>query len=242
MIALSAGSGATTNSPKMKMKTYVDNTYWGYIIRGAGLRNLINLPSQLIAAGVGLVLVLSSLVFWLVTGTTLVTHFGGLEYGMSIALFLFGLVLIWFASHGTDFELHANVETKELNEMVRNSKGQTRLLRTIPFIEVASVFIDRPTRSGDKARLSLRLRNCSKVVVIATDIEDNLRPIHARLVRDVLPMAQGAYAKEHCETNLIEPMLNTVMPRRVVSNRPARGFMFRKAQGVVIPRRVMMAA
>ncbi len=245
MVAIHAGIGAGSygakKAGKSPEKTRIDPMFWGYIIRGSGLGNVVTLASQIAAAGVGTMLVLSSLIFWSVTGTAHVVHFGGLEYGMSIVLFLFGMVLIWFASHGTNFEFHVNIKDQELREMVRNAKGKTRLLRVIPFDNVSSVFLDRPTQSGGKVRLSLRLRSCSKVVAIATDTENKLQPIHAQLVRDVLPMAQGAYAQAHVGNTLFEPMLNTVIPRRVVTRPPVRGFMFAKAQGVIVPRRVVLA-
>ncbi len=239
-----ANIGAIVSGPNVKDRTYVDNTFWGYIIRGAGLGNLINMSAQIVAAGVGVFLVLTSIIFWLVMGTAVQAHFGGLEYGMSIALSLFGLVLIWFASHGVDFELHVNVEERALYEILRNSKGKVRVLQTIPFDTVASVFIDRPQKSGGRARLTLRLRHTPKNVVIATDVEHNLRPILMHLVRDVLPAATGEYAHNNGSqhASIFDAEFPQVMPRRVISKRNARGFMFKPAQGIVLPRRVSMAA
>lgn len=239
-----ANISAIVSGPNVKDRTYFDNTFWGYIIRGAGLGNLINMSAQFVAAGGGILLVLASIIFWLVMGTAIQAHFGGLEYGMSIPLFLFGMVLIWFASHGTDFEFHVNVEERALYEIVRNSKGKARVLQTIPFDTVASAYIDHPQKAGGRARLILRLRHTSKNVVIATDEERNLRPILMRLVRDVLPAATGEYAQntgsQHAPN--FDAEFPQVMPRRVISKRPARGFMFIQAQGIVQPRRISMVS
>jgi hypothetical protein len=204
----------------------VDTTFWGYIIRGHGLADRVTVISQYAAAIVGILLVIGAIVFWLVPVTNMAVDFGGLQYGMSIALFLFGLVLVWFASHGTEFEYHIDLEKREVREVLRNGKGVARPTRKLDFADVGSVFIDRSGSGATPASLTLRYKRTSQVFVVARDVESNLRPLMERLGRDILP--------------------GSLEPVRTVPVRAKRGFLIGKAKGVVerniAPRRVSLAA
>jgi len=195
-----------------KPATKVNETYWGYIVRCDTCDRTLALVFQWGAAIVGGVLVLASLGFWALPGSILSPELVSFKMAMVSLFGVFGVTLVWYASHGTKYEIQVDLAKLEIREALRNTKGVARVQARIPFGKIGSVFIDRTQKENGKVRLVMRLGNSAQVIEVAQDREENLTELRDRLGRDLL----GRNA-----------------PMRTKAN---RGYILEGAEGVIKPK------
>lgn len=186
-------------------------TYWGYIIRCQTCDRSFAILMQWGAAILGVSLLVAVLGLWTMPGSAVSQDILGFKLGISTVMGVIGITLVWFASHGTYYEVQVDLARLELREALRNNRGVARIQNRIKFEDVDAVYIDRSAGEAAKARLLVRLAASSKVLEVATDYEENLKHLHARLGRDILGMPHLKPAKAN------------------------RGFKFKGAVGVVPP-------
>ncbi len=172
-------------------------TYWGYIIRCRECDRSIAIILQWFSAFMGVSLLIAAFGFWTLPGSMVTSEVLGFKLGVSSVMAVFGMALVWFASHGTNYEVQVDLAAMELREVLRNNRGTARIQNRIKFEDIDAVYIDRTAGEEAKARLMLRLDASSQLVEIASDYEDNLTRLHARLGRDIL----GLKAEKHSKAN-----------------------------------------
>lgn len=163
-------------------------TYWGYIIRCQTCDRSIAILMQWGAAILGVSLLVAAFGLWTMPGSAMSQDVLGFKLGVSTVMGVLGMALVWFASHGTYYEVQVDLARLELREALRTSRGVARVQNRVKFEDVDAVYIDRSAGEGAKARLLVRLAASSKVIEIASDYEENLTHLHARLGRDILGM------------------------------------------------------
>lgn len=188
-----------------------DETYWGYIVRCHNSDRSLAILMLWMAAIMGVGLLIAAFGIWTLPGSMMTQEVVGFKLGFSTIMGVIGMTLVWFASHGTNFEVQVDLARLELREVLRNSRGTARVQARIKFEDIDAVYIDRTAGENAKARLMVRMATSSKAVEIAKDFEENLTRLHIRLGRDVL----GMIAEKPAKAN--------------------RGFMFEAAKGVVGP-------
>ena len=188
-----------------------DETYWGYIIRCKNSDRSLAIVMQLVAAVMGAALLIAAFGIWTLPGSMMTQDVFSFKLGFSTILAVVGMALIWFASHGTNYEVQIDLPRLELREVLRNNRGDARVQDRIKFEDIDAVYIDRSAGENAKARLMVRMAASSKVIVVAKDYEENLTQIQTRLGRDVL----GKIVEKPAKAN--------------------RGFLFEAAKGVVEP-------
>lgn len=186
-------------------------TYWGYIIRSQSNERSVSIVLQWVAAFMGVSLLIAALGLWILPGSSLSQDVFGFKLGITTLMAVIGVMLVWFASHGTNYEVQLDLTRQELREALRNKRGHARVHNRLKFEDIDAVIIDRAAGEGQKARLLLRLADTSKMIEIARDYEENLTHLQARLGRDILGLAHEMPKKEN------------------------RGFMFAGAKGVIAP-------
>ncbi len=172
-------------------------TYWGYIIRCQDSDRSVAIVLQWVSAFMGVSLLIAAFGFWTLPGSMVSSDVFGFKLGISSVMAVFGMALVWFASHGTIYEVQVDLARMELREVLRNNRGTARVQHRIKFEDIDAVFIDRTAGENVKARLMLRLDASSKMVEIASDFEENLKRLHARLGRDVLGLKAEKQSKEN---------------------------------------------
>lgn len=187
-----AGDDAALQTPLRRScnPVMLDETYWGYIVRSNARPRSSAILMQWLSGFVGVSLVASAIGFWVVPGSAFSPDLALMKYVISAALASFGVLLVWYASQGTCYELQVDVAHNELREAVRNKKGQVRLLSRVPFQEIGSVCIDRSAgREGTDVPLLLRYRDTAQVIEVARACEYELVDLRDRLARDILGMS-----------------------------------------------------
>jgi len=177
---------ATDNVSNVSATTSINETYWGYIVRCASCDRSMAVVFQWIAAVMGGAMVLASVGFWAIPGSMMSPDVASFKLAMASLLGVFGVTLIWYASHGTEYETQLDLARFELREVLRNKSGVARVQSRIKFEEVDAVFIDRSFVKGDKVRLLVRLMNTAQVIEVARDYEEKLIRLRDRLGRDIL--------------------------------------------------------
>lgn len=195
-----------------KSATQVSETFWGYIVRCNTCDRPMAVFFQWGAAIVGGLLVLASLGFWALPGSMLSPELISFKMAMVSLFGVFGVTLVWYASHGTKYEIQVDLAKLEIREVLRNSKGVARIQSRIPFEKIGSVFIDRSQKVNGKVRLVMRLGNSAQVLEVARDQEENLTGLRDKMGRDLL----GRNA-----------------PMRTKAN---RGYILEGAEGVIKPK------
>lgn len=199
---------------KRESVTTINETYWGYIVRCNTCDRSLAVVIQWIAALTGVSLVIASLGLWALPGSVMSPDVASFKLAIASLMGVFGVTLIWYASHGTKYEIQMDLARLEVREVLRNSKGEARVQNSLPFEKIGSVFMDRAQKDNGKVALVLRLGNSAQVIEIARDYEENLTALRDRLGRDL--MGKNA-------------------PMRTKAN---RGYILDGAQGVIKPKMI----
>ncbi len=199
---------------KNKPATKVSETFWGYIVRCNSCDRPMAVFLQWVAAISGGLLVVASLGFWAMPGSLFAPELISFKMALVSLFGVFGVTLIWYASHGTKYEIQVDLAKLEIREVLRNNKGVARIQNRIPFEKIGSVFIDRTQKEKGMVRLVMRLGNSAQVIEVARDQEENLTGLRDKMGRDLL----GRNA-----------------PMRTKAN---RGYILEGAEGVIKPKAI----
>lgn len=172
-------------------------TYWGYIIRSENCDRSFAIMLQWASAFLGISLLVAAFGLWVLPGSMVSSDIVGFKLGISSLMVVLGMALVWFASHGTFYEVQIDLARMELREVLRNNRGAARVQNRIKFEDIDAVYIDRSAGKNAKARLMLRLNASSQLIEIASDYEENLIRLHTRLGRDLLGQKAKKSAKEN---------------------------------------------
>jgi len=211
MTATDSTFGATAKHTSV---TSINETYWGYIVRCNTCDRSLAVVIQWVAALTGVSLIVASLGLWALPGSVMSPDVASFKLAIASLMGVFGVTLIWYASHGTKYEIQMDLARLEVREVLRNSKGAARVQNRLPFEKIGSVFMDRGQKDNGKVALVLRLGNSAQVIEIARDYEENLTALRERLGRDL--MGKNA-------------------PMRTKAN---RGYILDGAQGVIKPKMI----
>lgn len=189
-------------------------TYWGYIVRCQDCDRSLAIVLQWVSAFTGVTLLIAAFGFWTLPGSSVSADVIGFKLGISSVMAVVGMALVWFASHGTIYEVQIDLARNELREVLRNNRGTARVQKRVKFEDIDSIYIGRPKGSGDaevKSQLIVRLDASSLLIVVANDFEENLTRLQTRMSRDIL----GPRAEKPAKAN--------------------RGFQIAGAKGLISP-------
>ena len=168
----------------------VTETYWGYVIHDDRQRlSRESLGTSALRFG-GLILILTAYGQWLLPGALYAGDATVAKAVLSFFLGAIGAAVYWFASGGSDTDLHVDLTRREIRVARRNARDQARLQAVLPMANIAGTFIARPRDGDGPAQLFLRLRDREAVVHVADGDEDDLLILHRRLAHDLRPLEE----------------------------------------------------
>ncbi len=195
--------------PDSRASVSRDETFWGYIIRdrtGAGTWSLI---AKSLAGVIGIALLVGATGLWVLAGSIYTQDVVVFKLGLTAVMALIAVLLLRFARNGNKYEVQIDLNRLELREATRNDNGQAKVYSRTKFSKFDAVILQRSVNPQQKSRLLLRLQETSQTIEVAQDFEIHLLALKDRLTKDIIA--------RKCP----------------VQKRPARGFMFKGAQGVV---------
>lgn len=163
----------------------VEDIYWGYIVK-SGRRPPIGVVvaqalsfffgACFLTAGIG-ILMMPTLMF---DG-----DLGPMRIGSAVLFGAVSVYLLWFASRGSQPELHIDTSVGEIREVICNRAGRPTTVGCYGFDTIGGVFMEQhPTENT--ASLVLRYRNTAQTVSVAEGIEAQLIPLRDRLGQDLM--------------------------------------------------------
>jgi hypothetical protein len=164
----------------------VDETYWGYVVRGTENEPLRVQIAQGMAWFTGICFAIATLGMWAIPLTRFQGDVLPMKLGATILLAGIATYLLWFASRGTRSELHFDTRLGEVREIVRNQAGRPTLVGRYGFDAIGGVHIDRSATHHGQACLVLRQGNTSQFVPVAWGKESQLLGLRDRLGHDLM--------------------------------------------------------
>lgn len=174
----------------------VDETYWGYVVRGTEDAPLRVQIAQGMAWFTGIGFAIATLGMWAIPLTQFQGDVLPMKLGATILLAGIATYLLWFASRGTRSELHFDTRLGEVREIVRNQAGRPTLVGRYGFDAIGGVHIDRSATQHGQACLVLRQGNTSQFIPVAWGPECQLLSLRDRLgldlmIRPLTPLRQS---------------------------------------------------
>lgn len=163
----------------------IEESYWGYTVRGTGLAPPTVRVTQTLAWAIGFAALIAAGCIWFAPDVLPMDDpFLG-RLGTSGMLVAFAALLLWFAGRGAWAETQVDLSLAEVREVVRSHDGKPRLVARYPFADIGSVFLDRSHAPSGQARLVLRYRNTAVTLAVAAGPADALTSLRDRLGRDL---------------------------------------------------------
>ncbi len=170
---------------KPKPPFSVEDAYWGYIIRSDKGESLgfVMLQSASFLVGVGFLIAAVSMIALspLVFGAAL-TPF---RAGASVLFGAAAAYLLWFASRGTQTEVHIDTSAREIREVIRNRAGRPTTVGTHDFATMTDVFVQDDDES-EGAMLVVQDHDNALSICLAKAPHAQLGALQDRVARDVL--------------------------------------------------------
>ncbi|SFS07810.1 hypothetical protein [Yoonia litorea] len=164
-------------------KLSVDAKDWGYVIRAGHTAPMDVLIGQILAFFFGVCFVTAGLGLLLLPGLFVADEAGPMRLG---AAGLFGAgaaYLLWFASRGSQTEVHINLESREMTEVIGNRVGKPTLLDRFAFDDIGGVFVEA---SAGRSPAQLVVGYRGSMVLVAEGTVEELTPLRAQLARDLM--------------------------------------------------------
>lgn len=168
----------------------LEETHWGYVLRGSERPPLMLVAGQVLSWGLGALCLLGAITPWLVPGSALGAGGMDLKLGLSAILLSAAATLLWYASRGISPQWQIDTTRGELREVLRNAAGRPTVLAHYGFDAIGGVVMDRASLRGrlphGHACLVLRLGNSTRLLPLISGPEAALVPLRDRLGRDLI--------------------------------------------------------
>ncbi|MDX8352234.1 hypothetical protein [Cognatiyoonia sp. IB215182] len=163
----------------------VEDTFWGYIVRSGKGPSLGVAIAQAVSFFFGVCLLTAAAGILILPALFFDGGIGTMRLGAAAMFGGFAAYLLWFASRGTQAEVHVDTSVGELREVICNRAGKPTTVGSYGFDTISGVHLDTDEASN-KAVLSLRYRNTSQSVMVAEGTEAQLVGLRDRLASDLM--------------------------------------------------------
>ena len=163
----------------------VEDIYWGYIIRSGKGPSMGVALAQAVCFFFGVCLLTAAAGILVLPTLFFDGGFGTMRIGSAALFGAFAGYLLWFASRGTQAEVHVDTSTGEIREVICNRAGKPTTVSAFGFETIGGVFLNADPKSGIHV-LSLRYRNTAQTVTVAEGTEAQLIALRNRLAHDLM--------------------------------------------------------
>ncbi len=190
-----SASAANYHGELAKPSTFaVEDIFWGYMVRSGRGPSFGVAMGQAVSFFFGVCLLTASLGILVLPALFFDGDLGAMRIGSAV---LFGAVaayLLWFASRGTQSEVHVDISLGEIREVICNRAGKPTTVGCYDFDSISGVLMDESEATG-LAQLVLCYGNTSQTVSVAEGTVAQLIPLRDRLAHDLLGRAMSSGAK-----------------------------------------------
>lgn len=163
----------------------VEDVYWGYIVRSGRGPSFGVLLGQAFSFFFGVCFLTAALGILLLPTLFFGAEFSPMRIGSATLFGALASYLLWFASRGTEAEVHVDTSMSEIREVICNRAGRPTTVETYSFDSIGGIFVTEADTDG-QATLALRYRNTDQTVAVAEASPAQLVQLRDRLGRDLL--------------------------------------------------------
>ncbi|MEL6840479.1 MAG: hypothetical protein AAFP85_14395 [Pseudomonadota bacterium] len=163
----------------------VEEIYWGYIIRAGHGPSLGVAIAQAVCFFFGVCLLTAAAGLLVLPALFFDGGIGTMRLGAAALFGGFATYLLWFASRGTQAEVHVDTSIGEVREVICNRAGKPTTVGAFGFDTIGGIYLNTD-ESTDRAILSLQYRNTSQTVMVAEGTEAQLVSLRDRLASDLM--------------------------------------------------------
>ncbi len=161
----------------------VQSQPWGYVIRSGNKPPMDVLIGQVIAYFIGVCFFTAGLGLLLLPNLFASSDLGAMRLGAAALLGAGAAYLLWFASRGSQVEVHVDTAAREILEVIQNRVGKPSIISRYPFGDIGGVYLD--TAAGlAPAQLVLGYRG--QMILVAEGSSDELTILRTQLSRDLM--------------------------------------------------------
>ena len=171
----------------------VEDIFWGYKIRSGNGAPFSVMFGQAVCFFLGVCLMTATFGVLVLPTLFFDGDAGIMRAGAAALMGATAFYLLWFASRGTQTEVHVDTQQNEIREVVCNRSGKPTIVATYAFEEIGGVYLDIE-EAGGQTNLSLGYSDTSQTIAVATGTEAQLLPLRDRLARDLLDMSEAEAA------------------------------------------------
>jgi hypothetical protein len=177
--------------PKPPFST--EDAYWGYIIRSDKGESLGFVMLQSASFLLGVTFMVAALSIIVMSPVTLGAELTPFRLAASVLFGAAAAYLLWFASRGTQTEVHIDTSVREIREVIRNRAGRPTTVGTHDFGAMTDVFVQDDDES-DGAMLVVQDHDNALSICLAKAPHAQLGALQDRVARDVLGDPQARIA------------------------------------------------
>ncbi len=163
----------------------VEDIYWGYMIRSGRGPSLGVALAQAVCFFFGVCLLTAAVGILILPTLFFDGDLSSMRVGSAVLFGAFAMYLLWFASRGTQSEVHVDTSVGEIREVICNRAGKPTTVGAYGFDTIGGVHLE-PAKDIGTATLSLRYRNTSQTVCVAEGTEAQLIGLRDRLAHDLM--------------------------------------------------------
>ncbi|WP_341366362.1 hypothetical protein [Yoonia sp. BS5-3] len=168
----------------------VEDMYWGYAIRSGSGPSFGVALAQAVCFFFGVCLLTAAVGILVLPALFFDGGFGAMRLGSAALFGAFSAYLLWFASRGTQSEVHVDTSVGEIREVICNRAGKPSTVGSYGFDTIGGIHLE-PAKDNGVATLFLRYRNTSQTVCVAEAPEAQLVGLRDRLAQDLMVNING---------------------------------------------------
>ncbi|KJZ20342.1 hypothetical protein TW80_05920 [Loktanella sp. S4079] len=169
----------------------VEDTFWGYQIKSGRSPALGVVLAQILSYLFGASFMIAAVSILAMPVLFFDGNIGVIRIMASVLFGAVGFYLLWFASRGSQAEVHIDTSVGEIREVITNRAGRPTTIGAYGFDAISSVGIE-PQSESAVAALVLEYRDSGQRVSVAEGIEAQLVPLRDRLAQDLMVETRSA--------------------------------------------------
>ncbi|SFR41737.1 hypothetical protein SAMN04488005_1685 [Yoonia tamlensis] len=162
----------------------VEDTFWGYQIRSGTSPALGVILAQSASYFFGACLMISAVSITIVPLLFTGEGVGTMRIVASVLLGAAAFYLLWFASRGSQTEIHVDTSVGEIRQVISNRAGRPTTVGAYGFDTIGGVHII--DGHGPMSLLVLQYRDTDQQISVAEGLEAQLIALRDRLARDLM--------------------------------------------------------
>lgn len=163
----------------------IDKTHWGYAIRDGDTQVGLRAVAAALGRFVGTILLLAAAGLMVMPDSAHGAGILSMKVAALVMFVVFGAALVLAGRPVQHPEIHVDTTRAEVRVGRRGVRGAFRLVATLAFGDVASVYLLRSKDHSQPTRLFLRITGSDQAIEVARGTEASLEELRGTLTRDL---------------------------------------------------------